>query len=42
MTNKYFICRKGVEVNIWDLDNCTKIWNAKSVSHEPPSFQFFY
>ncbi|WJX79609.1 hypothetical protein P8452_62716 [Trifolium repens] len=21
---------KGVEVNIWDLDNCTKIWNAKS------------
>ncbi|KAK7256256.1 hypothetical protein RIF29_29695 [Crotalaria pallida] len=21
---------KGVEVNVWDLDNCTKIWNAKS------------
>ena len=24
--------RKGVEVNVWDLDTCTKIWNAKSVS----------
>ncbi|THF96796.1 hypothetical protein TEA_025740 [Camellia sinensis var. sinensis] len=22
---------KGVEVNVWDLDTCTKIWNAKSV-----------
>ncbi|GFZ03813.1 transducin/WD40 repeat-like superfamily protein [Actinidia rufa] len=22
--------RKGVEVNVWDLDTCTKIWNAKS------------
>ncbi|KAI8018851.1 Ribonuclease J [Camellia lanceoleosa] len=21
---------KGVEVNVWDLDTCTKIWNAKS------------
>ncbi|KAK3043298.1 hypothetical protein RJ639_002541 [Escallonia herrerae] len=21
---------KGVEVNVWDLENCTKIWNAKS------------
>ncbi|KAF7836651.1 WD repeat-containing protein 74 [Senna tora] len=21
---------KGVEVNFWDLDNCSKIWNAKS------------
>lgn len=21
---------KGVEVNLWDLDNCTKIWTAKS------------
>ncbi|MED6136585.1 hypothetical protein PIB30_057424 [Stylosanthes scabra] len=21
---------KGVEVNLWDLDNCSKIWNAKS------------
>ncbi|KAI4353078.1 hypothetical protein L6164_002052 [Bauhinia variegata] len=20
---------KGVEVNVWDVDNCTKIWNAK-------------
>ena len=30
--NKYFICRKDAEINIWDLDNFTKIWNSKSVS----------
>jgi hypothetical protein len=27
-----FHLRKGVEVNMWDLENCTKIWAAKSVS----------
>lgn len=29
--------RKGVEVNVWDLNECTKIWTAKSVSSSSPS-----
>ncbi|CAL9762904.1 unnamed protein product [Musa acuminata subsp. burmannicoides] len=24
---------KGVELNLWDLENCSKIWTAKPVSH---------
>jgi hypothetical protein len=28
-----FQSRKGVEVNLWDLENSTKIWTAKPVSH---------
>lgn len=27
-----FSLRKGVEVNVWDLEQDTKIWTAKSVS----------
>ncbi|XP_059657349.1 uncharacterized protein LOC132303907 [Cornus florida] len=23
---------KGVEVNVWDLDKCTKMWTAKSTA----------
>lgn len=27
-----FSLRKGVEVNVWDLEQCVKIWTAKYVS----------
>lgn len=27
-----FKLRKRVEMNVWDLENCAKIWTAKSVS----------
>lgn len=27
-----FLLRKGVEVNVWDIDQCTKMWSAKPVS----------
>jgi len=41
--NKYFVCRKGVEINIWDINNLTKIWNSKPVSHYfNPTFRLFY
>lgn len=27
-----FHFRKGIEVNLWDITSCSKIWSAKSVS----------
>lgn len=31
--NSYFIhFRNGMEVNLWDITSCSKMWSAKSVS----------